>query len=84
MPPGISIGTDDMVELAKADSEVKEVKEITEPAGPSMFKRSSTVVTNHDEDKRLKSEWTKMFLEHNGFQYILKIFMDKEIKQEGK
>jgi hypothetical protein len=22
-----------------------------------------------------------MFLEHNGFQYILKVFMEKEIKQ---
>ena len=38
------------------------------------------MVTDSDEDKKLKSEWTKMFLEHNGFEYILKTFMEKEIK----
>lgn len=37
-------------------------------------------MTDSDEDKKLKSEWTKMFLEHNGFEYILKTFMEKEIK----
>lgn len=34
-----------------------------------------------DEDKKLRSEWTQMFLEHRGFHYILKVFMDKQIHQ---
>lgn len=34
------------------------------------------------EEKRLRSEWTKMFLKHKGFQYILNVFMEKNIKTD--
>jgi hypothetical protein len=31
------------------------------------------------EDQKLKAEWTSMFLTGNGFDYILKVFMSKEV-----
>ncbi len=46
-------------------------------------KRGSVIVENEDEDRKLKSEWTKMFLEHNGFGYILQVFMQKEINVDN-
>jgi hypothetical protein len=45
----------------------------------ALLKRHSTIVDNEDEDKKLRSEWTKMFLDHKGFHYILDIFMKKQI-----
>ena len=30
-------------------------------------------------DKQLRSEWTKMFLQHHGFEYILEVFLSKSI-----
>lgn len=78
MPPGMSIQTEE-IELKKEDSEKKDPVP-QDLQQPSLIKRQSTVVTNQDEDKKLKSEWTKMFLENSGFEYILKIFMEKEIK----
>lgn len=35
-----------------------------------------------EEDKKLKSEWTLMFLENNGFDYILKVLMEKNISHK--
>jgi len=33
----------------------------------------------------LKTEWTSLFINGNGFDYILKVFMTKEVSlQEGK
>lgn len=48
-----------------------------------IFKRTSTIV-KADEDQKLKSNWTAMFLQQNGFEYILKVFMSKEISREQK
>ena len=47
-----------------------------------MFKSKSTVVKDEDEDRQLRSGWTRMFLEHKGFQYILKVFMEKDVAQK--
>ena len=41
--------------------------------------RRSIIVTDEDEDKKLRSEWTLMFLEQKGFNYILDVLMNKNI-----
>lgn len=38
-------------------------------------------MTDEDEDKKLRSEWTLMFLEQKGFNYILNVLMNKNIKK---
>lgn len=38
-----------------------------------------SIIGNKSEENRLKSEWTQMFLEGNGFEYILNVFMTKPL-----
>lgn len=45
-----------------------------------MIRKGSIIVSDVSEDQRLRSEWTAMFIQHNGFEYILNEFMKKEIK----
>ena len=47
---------------------------------PAMAKKNSIVISDSKEDEMLKSKWTKMFLENKGFNYILSVFMEKEIQ----
>ena len=44
----------------------KETVPVTEQS-PSLRRSSVLVVDDEDEDKKLKSEWTEMFLKNNGF-----------------
>jgi hypothetical protein len=46
-----------------------------------LARRSSVIIESEEEDRKLKSEWTKMFLQHNGFGHILEVFMNKEINE---
>ena len=46
---------------------------------PNLFKRTTSIVEDESMDKKLRSTWTSMFLDYQGFQYILKVFMDKDI-----
>jgi hypothetical protein len=41
-------------------------------------------VEDEVEDSKLRSNWTKMFLENKGFQYILKVFMEKDLKRDSE
>jgi len=36
-------------------------------------------IVDEAEDRRLKAAWTDMFLNGNGFEFILKQFMEKQI-----
>lgn len=67
-------------EQAADQQEVEEEKQVSEPSN-QLFKKASTIV-KADEDEKLKSNWTSMFLQQNGFEYILKVFMSKEISKE--
>jgi len=42
--------------------------------------KKNTGIVEDEEDQQLKSEWTSMFLKNDGIQYILKVFMAKEIE----
>ena len=42
--------------------------------------KKSVSVIEQNEYQKLKSEWTSMFLMNDGIQYIMKVFMDKEIR----
>ena len=49
----------------------------------ALDKKAPSTIIERSEDDKLKSEWTKMFLEGNGFQYVLKIFMEKNLKKQA-
>jgi len=38
-----------------------------------------SIIGSKSEENRLKAEWTRMFLEGNGFEYILNVFMTKPL-----
>ena len=40
---------------------------------------SAVTILDEVEDRRLKAAWTDMFLNANGFDFILKQFMEKQI-----
>ena len=40
-------------------------------------------ILDEAEDRRLKAAWTDMFLNGNGFEFILKQFMEKQITTTG-
>ena len=41
--------------------------------------KSAVSILDDAEDRRLKAAWTDMFLNSNGFDFILKQFMEKQI-----
>lgn len=41
--------------------------------------KSAVTILDEAEDRRLKAAWTDMFLNSNGFDFILKQFMEKQI-----
>lgn len=82
LPPGGSdIAITSLTNEISNQQEEESKQEQQLPATNQLFKRASTIV-KADEDYELKSKWTSMFLQQNGFEYILKVFMEKEIKGE--
>lgn len=45
---------------------------------------SAVTILDEVEDRRLKAAWTDMFLNANGFDFILKQFMEKQISSSAQ
>ena len=81
LPPGVTPATPviNLIEAspAEGDQAVEEPSPKEEPA--QVVVKKAYGIIDAKEDKKLRSEWTSMFLEGHGFEYILKVFMDKDI-----
>ena len=68
----------DVIEDSKknANPTAVPVEQVEEKKEEVVVKQS---IVDEKDDKRLRAEWTKMFLFENGFEFILDQFMQKQI-----